>query len=160
MPARPSGSGPCQAVAGHFEVDCRPTLGATHVATGMPALVEQIELRTAPASTRPPPGSSSRKRLPGTDERPSRSVSEGHKAAALGNLLPAWARLGPISVEVSFWVPATQTVHRDASCRDGHPTGWLSGFPTGRPWVLASGVSARRRAKLARVRLRHSRTRS
>jgi len=27
-----------------------------------------------------------------------------------------------------------QTVHRDASCRDGRPTGRLGGFPTGRPW--------------------------
>src|SRR5256885_13466773 len=61
------------------------------------------------------------------------------------DLLPAWARLGPFSMGRSIMRPVKDARSHDAHRRltatfvaaAAHPTGWLSGFPTGRPWDFA-----------------------
>jgi hypothetical protein len=52
----------------------------------------------------------------------------------------AWARLGPFSPALVLPHATGQTVGRDCSSATAHPIGWLSGFPTGRPWVSLSRV--------------------
>ena len=54
----------------------------------------------------------------------------------LASWLRAWARLGPLGTESQ----GTAFLHgrlMPIATGIAHPTGWLGGFPTGRPWVFA-----------------------
>ena len=57
---------------------------------------------------------------------------------SLSNLLLAWARLGPLSLIRIFRPVSDRRLIATVSAATAHPMGWLSGFPTGRPWDLAS----------------------
>jgi hypothetical protein len=61
-----------------------------------------------------------------------------YRADFVGKLLLAWARLGPFSLVNQGTVPPDGRLDRDSSAAIAHPTGWLGGFPTGRPWDFAS----------------------
>jgi len=81
-----------------------------------------------------------------------------HRTDSSGNLLPAWARLGPLSVKKQ----GTGSSHRRlaATCfaATAHPTGWLSGFPTGRPWVSLERTSLPRGRSVLRAFALHAPT--
>jgi len=54
----------------------------------------------------------------------------------LASWLPTWARLGPLGTESQgtvFLYGRLMPISSDIA----HPTGWLGGFPTGRPWDFA-----------------------
>jgi len=59
-----------------------------------------------------------------------------HRTDSVGKLLRAWARLGPLGTESQ----GTASLHgrlMPIVTGTAHPTGWLGGFPTGRPWGFA-----------------------
>jgi hypothetical protein len=58
-----------------------------------------------------------------------------------GNLLPGLGPPRSAQRERGCEATLTQTVGRGSIRRDRQPTGWLSGFPTGRPWDFASNRS-------------------
>jgi hypothetical protein len=65
-----------------------------------------------------------------------------------GNLLPAWARLGPLSRgDACDRASSTDGVVATVSAATAHPTGWLGGIPTGRPWGFALGTLEPRKAQ-------------
>ena len=53
----------------------------------------------------------------------------------------AWARLDPLSANGAVKRHSHRRSAAAVSAAAAHPTGWLSGFPTGRPWDFASGPS-------------------
>jgi len=54
---------------------------------------------------------------------------------SVGNLLPAWARLGPLSMGNQRADRSHRRLIATRFAAIAHPMGWLGGFPTGRPWV-------------------------
>ena len=65
-------------------------------------------------------------------------------------VLPAWARLGPLSTSAGFDTGISyRRLLATVSAASAHPTGWHGGDPTGRPWDFA--VKALR--ELLRARL-------
>jgi hypothetical protein len=87
-------------------------------------------------SARAPGGSAAPRRSDRTASRRCRRRGSVLLLSVYGNLLPAWARLGPLSIEASLSTATIQTVRADL-IGTAHPMGWRSGFPTGRPWVFA-----------------------
>ena len=60
------------------------------------------------------------------------------RADAVGKLLPAWARLGPLSMSCSLRIGSHRRLPATFVVAAAHPRlGWRSGFPTGRPWDFA-----------------------
>src|SRR5688500_12008758 len=60
------------------------------------------------------------------------------RADAAGKLLPAWARLGPLSMNRSLRIVSHRRLPATFVVAAAHPrVGWRSGFPTGRPWDFA-----------------------
>ena len=60
------------------------------------------------------------------------------RADAAGKLLPAWARLGPLSMNRSLRIVSHRRLPATFVVAAAHPRmGWRSGFPTGRPWDFA-----------------------
>jgi hypothetical protein len=49
----------------------------------------------------------------------------------------AWARLGPLGMESQGTAFPYGRLLATVSAASAHPTGWLGGFPTGRPWDFA-----------------------
>jgi hypothetical protein len=61
-------------------------------------------------------------------------------------MLPAWARLGPLSMRAVFQRLSYRRLIAK-SLATARPTGRLGGFPTGRPWVFALRSCSRRPAE-------------
>ena len=61
-----------------------------------------------------------------------------HRTDSLATCSRAWARLGPLSRGGAFdRGSSTDGVVATVSAATAHPTGWLGGIPTGRPWDFA-----------------------
>jgi hypothetical protein len=54
-----------------------------------------------------------------------------------GKLLPAWARLGPLSTSFALRLCSHRRFPASRSRGRSPKMGWRSGFPTGRPWDFA-----------------------
>jgi hypothetical protein len=64
------------------------------------------------------------------------------RADAVGKLLPAWARLGPLSMSCSLRKSSHRRLPATFVVAAAHPSmGWRSGFPTGRPWDFAVAIA-------------------
>jgi hypothetical protein len=64
--------------------------------------------------------------------------TEGPRTDSVGNLLQAWARLGPLSIVRFLRFARYRRIDRDSFRRDRSPKmGRLGGLPTGRPWDYA-----------------------
>jgi hypothetical protein len=72
-----------------------------------------------------------------TFSRVLRFPTSGLGPMLFGKLLPAWARLGPLSTSSALRLRSHRRFPASRSRGRSPKMGWRSGFPTGRPWDFA-----------------------